>query len=110
MLVGGDDAAEEELAPFFRIVSDDEDTMDSDNKDEVKPQTIQFLNPDKPIGEDEYAAWREHLHSLFNVEKKPKHPKKQHVKKGQGEQEEQNEEPELTLEEQAEKILLQQLG
>ncbi|KAK8863696.1 hypothetical protein M9Y10_011386 [Tritrichomonas musculus] len=108
-----EDQIQNEDYPFFKIVSDnfedDENGEDYDDtsmkNNELKPQTLEFLGPDDPISEEEYTKWREHLHSLFNDEKKEKAPKKQHIKK----QAEEQAEPGLSLEEQAERALLSQL-
>ncbi|OHS96807.1 DEAD/DEAH box helicase family protein [Tritrichomonas foetus] len=104
----------EEIEPFFKIVPDDneEDESEAVQKKELQPQNIRFLNPDQPITEEEYHAWREYLHGLFIDQNKPKHQKKQQKKKGQNAAENENDEnaePELSLEEQAERALLSQL-
>lgn len=99
--------------PFFKIVSDDFDDNENDGDEnsevdngEMKPKTLEFLGPDEPISEEEYTQWRNHLHSIFEDENSEKKPKKQHMKKKEIEENQ----PEISLEQQAEEALFKQLG
>lgn len=95
---------------FIKILSDDEQEEEEEEEGEVsnemKPQTLEFLNPDENISKEEYDKWRDHLHHLFDDLQKPKSSKHQ---KNIATEENQQGESKLTLEEEAEKSLLSQL-
>jgi ATP-dependent RNA helicase DDX10/DBP4 len=89
-----------EEAPFYRIVEDDgEDFGAKRAHPALRPERLQFLEPDTEITEEEYKAWRAHLRGLLADDVKPKAVKKQDKK-----------EPALSLEDAAEQMLLEQFG
>lgn len=89
--------------PFFNIVEDEtEFEADEMQSEKTKPQTLEFIEPDTVIAEEEYHEWRTYLREL--LEEPTKHQKKK--KPGKKDvQEQAEEEPAQTAEEIAASLL-----
>lgn len=87
-----EEVVEEE--PWFHVVdSDDEGEDDTANTKAVKPTTLEFIDADTQIEQEDYNQWRQYLRDLLKGTEAPKAPRKQDRKKAEkaAEQEEEEE-------------------